>query len=164
MTSYSGMPPGKWHEIGTKVSGLPATADVAVLHDGREVLLSPDDLGIADVLTITAAGETQPLLSLQCRPNNQDDWGLAVAILEHLGLGLPRRAQAATSGSDLYRVSWEIDVEAEDPMEAAQQALDIQRDPDSTATVFRVRHSVSKEASTIDLLDEAGSTAEPPHP
>lgn len=37
-----------------------------------------------------------------------------------------------------YRVVWEIDVTAESAIEAAQAALDIQRDPNSTATVFSV--------------------------
>ncbi|MFE6186469.1 hypothetical protein ACFQ6U_18800 [Streptomyces sp. NPDC056465] len=37
-----------------------------------------------------------------------------------------------------YRVTWEIDLEADDPEEAAHKALSIQRDPDSTATVFGV--------------------------
>ncbi len=37
-----------------------------------------------------------------------------------------------------YRVKWEIDIEADTAQEAAQQALDIQRDAESTATVFHV--------------------------
>jgi len=40
-----------------------------------------------------------------------------------------------------YRVSWEIDVEADSPREAAEKALEIQKRPDSTATVFRVLSS-----------------------
>ena len=35
-----------------------------------------------------------------------------------------------------YRVVWEIDIEANSPEEAARQALEIQRDPGSTAHVF----------------------------
>ena len=35
--------------------------------------------------------------------------------------------------------SWEIDIEAGTPEQAAHQALAIQRDPQSTATVFEVR-------------------------
>ena len=38
-----------------------------------------------------------------------------------------------------FRVSWHIDIEAGTPKQAAQQALDIQRDPKSTATVFDVQ-------------------------
>lgn len=38
-----------------------------------------------------------------------------------------------------YHVMWEIDIEADDAGAAAQQALEIQRDPNSTATVFEVR-------------------------
>lgn len=37
-----------------------------------------------------------------------------------------------------YRVTWEIDVDAEDARSAAGKALEIQRDPDSTTTVFNV--------------------------
>lgn len=39
----------------------------------------------------------------------------------------------------LYRVRWEIDLEADTPEEAARQALDIHRDPESMATLFDVR-------------------------
>ncbi|MFE0704956.1 hypothetical protein [Streptomyces sp. NPDC058872] len=37
-----------------------------------------------------------------------------------------------------YLVTWEIDIEADAPEEAARKALGIQRDPHSTATVFGV--------------------------
>lgn len=37
-----------------------------------------------------------------------------------------------------YRVTWEIDIDAANPREAAEKALHIQRDVDSTATVFTV--------------------------
>lgn len=37
-----------------------------------------------------------------------------------------------------YSVSWEIEIEADSPREAAQEALAIQRDPNSIATVFSV--------------------------
>ena len=36
----------------------------------------------------------------------------------------------------LYRVTWEIDIDAESFEDAAQKALDIQRDPVSIATCF----------------------------
>ena len=38
----------------------------------------------------------------------------------------------------LYRVTWEIDVDASSAKKAAEDALKIQRDPESTATVFMV--------------------------
>lgn len=37
-----------------------------------------------------------------------------------------------------YRVLWEIDLDAESPSEAARQAVEIQRDPESVATAFTV--------------------------
>jgi hypothetical protein len=43
-----------------------------------------------------------------------------------------------------YSVNWRIDIEAESAVEAAKQALEIHRDPNSTATVF-------------DLYDEQGN-------
>jgi len=39
----------------------------------------------------------------------------------------------------LYRVVWEIDIDAESFEEAARQALEIQRDRDSIATCFVVQ-------------------------
>lgn len=51
-----------------------------------------------------------------------------------------------------YTVTWTIEVEAADPRQAAQAALAIQRDPQSTATVFRVE-PFPHEAETVDLSD-----------
>jgi hypothetical protein len=50
-----------------------------------------------------------------------------------------------------YLVTWEIDMEAETPREAAQRALDIMRDPES-GTVFKVADG--KQVHVVDLLDE----------
>lgn len=49
-----------------------------------------------------------------------------------------------------YNVIWEIDVEADDPKEAAQRARDIQRDPESRAGVFKVRQ-IESPTHEIDL-------------
>jgi hypothetical protein len=40
----------------------------------------------------------------------------------------------------IYRVTWEIDIEADSARDAARKAQDIQRKPDSTATVFLVQN------------------------
>lgn len=37
-----------------------------------------------------------------------------------------------------FTVNWQIDIEADTPEEAARQALEIQRDPDSIALEFSV--------------------------
>ena len=42
-----------------------------------------------------------------------------------------------------YRVTWGIDLDANNPQHAARHALEIQRDPFSTATVFAVYEPVS---------------------
>lgn len=53
-----------------------------------------------------------------------------------------------------YKVVWEIDLMAENPREAAEQALEIQRDVFSTATVFNVTDSKGKEtAIDLEIID-----------
>ena len=53
----------------------------------------------------------------------------------------------------MMRVRWEIDIDAETPIDAARQALAIQRRPDSTATVFTVLEANGRRA-TVDLDEE----------
>ena len=48
-----------------------------------------------------------------------------------------------------YLVKWEIDVWAHDPTSAAIEALQIQRDTNSSATVFEV--SETSKTTTVDL-------------
>lgn len=50
-----------------------------------------------------------------------------------------------------YRVTWEIDIEATDPETAARRALAIQRDPNSTATAFKVYEIHPGDTTVIDL-------------
>jgi hypothetical protein len=53
-----------------------------------------------------------------------------------------------------YRVVWEIDIEADSPREAAAEALRIQRDPQSIATVFEVMpEGQPGETQFFDLFD-----------
>jgi hypothetical protein len=58
-----------------------------------------------------------------------------------------------------YRVKWEIDVDADDPVTAARRSLQIQRDVGSTATVFDV---VGPDGSKtrVDLLTQPSQSAE----
>lgn len=55
-----------------------------------------------------------------------------------------------------YTVTWEIDIDANTPEEAAREALKIQRDTGSEATVFEVTDTSSEQTKTVDLfyLDE----------
>jgi len=53
-----------------------------------------------------------------------------------------------------YLVHWRIDIEAENPLEAAKEALKIQRDPESIATVFGVTDKESKETCNIDAWEK----------
>jgi hypothetical protein len=50
-----------------------------------------------------------------------------------------------------YLVTWRIDIEADNPEEAAAQALIAQRDPDSTAVWFEVLDKTSGIAIDVDL-------------
>lgn len=57
-----------------------------------------------------------------------------------------------------YLVTWEIEVDADSPRDAAQRALDMQRDPDSTATVFGVvEFDTDGDTTTIDLSADEDS-------
>jgi hypothetical protein len=51
-----------------------------------------------------------------------------------------------------YRVQWEIDVDADTPEDAARQAFEMMRDPESIATVFSVRDAQGKSVC-IDMLN-----------
>ncbi len=50
-----------------------------------------------------------------------------------------------------YLVSWNIQIIADTPVEAARKALEIQRDPNSIASVFRVEDWKTGRGQTIDL-------------
>jgi len=50
-----------------------------------------------------------------------------------------------------YLVMWEIEVPANTPVEAARECLKIQRDPESTATVFEVVDTDTGEMTRVDL-------------
>ena len=53
-----------------------------------------------------------------------------------------------------YKVSWEIEVTAENPRDAAEQVLKIQQDQDSLAKVFFVQPADDTDHFTIDLMDD----------
>ena len=55
--------------------------------------------------------------------------------------------------SKLYRVTWEIDLHANSPRAAAEQALAMQRDPESIATVFSVRETKSEIPLDDEVID-----------
>jgi hypothetical protein len=53
-----------------------------------------------------------------------------------------------------FRVIWEIEIEAEGPKEAAQEARTIQLTPGMSATVFDVWAHVAGKMHRIDLIEE----------
>jgi hypothetical protein len=53
-----------------------------------------------------------------------------------------------------FRVIWEIDIDAEGPKEAAQQARAIQLTPGMSATVFDIWDHISGKMHRIDLVEE----------
>lgn len=53
------------------------------------------------------------------------------------------------AAAQFYHVTWEIDIGAASPKEAAEKALAIQRDPGSLATVF----DVADEAGNLTRVD-----------
>lgn len=63
-----------------------------------------------------------------------------------------------------YMVHWSIELTADSPEEAARQALEIQRDPDSLATVFHVMTTASADLReqvnvSVDLAELDGHVA-----
>ena len=52
-----------------------------------------------------------------------------------------------------YRVIWEIDEWADNPEDAARQALERMRNPESVATVFDVIDFETKQTKQIDVLE-----------
>ena len=56
-----------------------------------------------------------------------------------------------------YRVTWELEMDAEDPRAAAKQCLLIMRDPGSVATVFTVEEVEGGGEWMLDLLDPEGT-------
>jgi hypothetical protein len=61
----------------------------------------------------------------------------------------------ALSGADMqFRVIWEIDIDAEGPKEAVQQARAIQLTPGMSATVFDAWAYVTGKMHRIDLVEE----------
>jgi len=56
-----------------------------------------------------------------------------------------------------YRVTWEIDIEAEYAEQAARKALAIQRDAESIATVFTVKQPGIRPV-TVDLCSDRAAS------
>lgn len=52
-----------------------------------------------------------------------------------------------------YTVHWEIELDAESPRDAAEQALRIHRDPQSLAIAFSIYDEGSGEWCEVDLLE-----------
>jgi crotonobetainyl-CoA:carnitine CoA-transferase CaiB-like acyl-CoA transferase len=61
----------------------------------------------------------------------------------------------------LFRVAWEIEIEADNHLEAAQKALDCQKDPFNEATQFYVQNSRSKKVVSVDLQEDRGKEVLP---
>lgn len=53
-----------------------------------------------------------------------------------------------------YKIAWYIDVEADTPEEAAEEALGMQRDPESTATIFTVIDCETDKAICYDAVEK----------
>ena len=53
----------------------------------------------------------------------------------------------------LYKVVWEIELDAETPLEAAQQAMDWLQDRDGTPQQFYVQEDGERELFSVDLSE-----------
>lgn len=65
----------------------------------------------------------------------------------------------------VYRVTWEIQIDATSPEVAAERAREIQMDPRSTATVFSVRLDEGEPSDpvTVDLGYDTGTVGDWPY-
>ena len=60
-----------------------------------------------------------------------------------------------------YKITWEIEVDADTPLEAVKEAQKIQRDRDSLATVFTVKDQDTDKSFLVDLyLDDEDNPVE----
>jgi len=55
--------------------------------------------------------------------------------------------------AERYRVQWEIDLEADSPEEAAREALRIQRNPESIATVYEIFNDEGAHIMRVDITE-----------
>lgn len=62
-----------------------------------------------------------------------------------------------------YRITWELDLDASSPLDAAQKALSIHRDPASIATTFTVFDPATQQATEVDLDEAACRPLACPH-
>jgi hypothetical protein len=53
-----------------------------------------------------------------------------------------------------YLVTWEIDITADSPREAAIEAMILQQDKNSEAVAFTVKEQATGELVDVDLLEE----------
>jgi hypothetical protein len=53
-----------------------------------------------------------------------------------------------------YLVEWDFDIDAGTPRDAAMLALAVQRNPESTATVFKVTEKRTGDVMIIDLDEQ----------
>lgn len=56
-----------------------------------------------------------------------------------------------------HKVTWTIDIEAENPTEAAKLALEIMQDKGSEALAFEVFDAKDKKIADVDLLEDEDS-------
>ncbi len=68
----------------------------------------------------------------------------------------PARSNLGGDTISEYKIIWEIELEADNPLEASKKALEIQRDPVSTALVFKVAKITEHRPKfhNIDLLQD----------
>lgn len=79
------------------------------------------------------------------------------------GGGHPSDTKSKRPGPKEYRVTWQIDIDAISPHDAAAQALAIMRDPFSSAVCFTIDETATRESKKITVqcnidLEEAEET------
>ena len=135
---------GDYGADGFTLRPVRVTAGAEVLDDMSEADLEDDIAGLLDWLGELTGDAYDADHELGLRPR-------------HDTAATPPVAVAEDGDAKWYLVRWEIDLEADSAVDAARQALAVQRDPTSTATFFTVHPVHGTEGDVeLDLLDHPG--------
>lgn len=140
-------------KIGAAIKGLPDPST------GRALDVATAYGEVEDFVENTCDGEDAPAAADPAIAQSAILANATAAAMAHCGVHERTPYCTVTclhpdpdSGHD-YLVTWAIDMDADNPNEAAARALIVQRDVESTATVFDVRDTRTGIVTRVDLSD-----------
>ncbi len=120
---------------------------------GRPVeIVRSDEVEVGDKL-IMKEKDAEESIIVTVHEKRRDSVGYALYMdTGMVGVREDRKLLRISTEERDYRVTWEMDIPATSPLEAARDALRIHRDPASIATVFQV------DGKRVDLEEEGDGT------